>query len=272
MLPIKIGLLDRTGKIPFEEISAVASAIDIQVTRDLGPAWGVAATVEPLPYHRGVPLGVWPAFIVANLPPGEGGFHYTANNQPYAKILNGPGWTVAASHEILEMCVDPSGNLTTTAPAVALSPQGVQTLTDTPQQYLVEICDPCEAEGYSINGIAVSDFILPAFYDANGGNIPRSFKDQIPETCFIIDGGYITWFDVTNNAVMQMVWVGTPKPQIYNLGPLTAGMSLRQFADNHRLTARDISTSGKHPAIAVAAHHATVRNSFATANAANYPE
>ena len=34
--------------------------------------------------------------------------------------------------------------------------------------YLVEACDPCEgnADGYQIQGVLVSDFITPRFYDA----------------------------------------------------------------------------------------------------------
>jgi hypothetical protein len=125
----------------------------------------------PLPALSAVPHGAWPVFLVRSLPPGEGGFHMDRHNQPYAKVIASPdddSWTVDASHEIIEMLVDPYGNRMQSSDSIAISGNDV---VDHPGtfNYLVEACDPCEANNYAydIAGIALSDFITPHFYDAS---------------------------------------------------------------------------------------------------------
>src|ERR1700755_434758 len=112
-LPIRVGLMDTTGTIDAETMTSVAAALNVQVTRDLPQFWDVKATVSYLPGHKAVPQGIWPGQSVKSLPPGEGGFHLTKHNQPYAKVILTPGtlgWTIDASHETLEMLVDSPGN------------------------------------------------------------------------------------------------------------------------------------------------------------------
>jgi hypothetical protein len=110
---IQVGLVDKTKAIDPELMHAVAAALTIQVTRDLPQFWNVQATVTYEPNANKIPAGVWPVFLVKTLPPGEGGFHLDQHNQPYAKVIASPGsdeWTIDASHETLEMLVDPNGN------------------------------------------------------------------------------------------------------------------------------------------------------------------
>src|SRR5579859_715438 len=169
MSVIQVGLVDKTGKLDPDLVQSAAAALNIQVTRDLQFWPAVHATVIFLPNHKKTPSGVWPVQLVANLPAGEGGYHLDKHNQPYANVLaqaGSDGWTVAASHEILEMLVDPFGNRLQTSRSIRIVNGKIQ---DGPSEfaYLVEACDPCEADryGYSIQGIAVSDFLTPRFYD-----------------------------------------------------------------------------------------------------------
>ncbi len=103
--------------------------------------------------------------LVKTLPPGEGGFHLDKHKQPYSKVIASPkseAWTIAASHEVLEMLVDPYGNRLQSS--VAMEIKGKKIVDGTGQYgYLVESCDPCEDDkyGYTINGVVVSDFITP---------------------------------------------------------------------------------------------------------------
>jgi len=123
MLQMKVGLTDETGTIDPEMMAAVAAALNVQVTRDLPQFWPINATISYLPNHRKVPQGVWPVQLVKSLPPGEGGFHTTRHNQPYAKVIataNSDEWTVDASHETIEMLVDPAGNRLQTSTAIAI--------------------------------------------------------------------------------------------------------------------------------------------------------
>jgi len=231
---IQVGLVDKTGKIDKQLLQETAAAISIQITRDLSPIWNVQATLQYLPSPNNIPVGVWPVFLVAKLPPGEGGFHLDKKNQPYAEVIGTPDsddWTIDASHEIVEMLVDPMGNRLQTSRAIEISGNGVKDTTGE-FDYLVEACDPCEANNYaySINGIAVSDFITPHFYDpvaTSGTNY--SFGGNIKAPRQVLPGGYISFVNPQTDDMEQILLLGA-KPQLPHLGPAT-GSSLRVFVD-----------------------------------------
>jgi hypothetical protein len=175
--------------------------------------------------------------LVASLPPGEGGFHTTtSHHQPYAKVIATPDnddWTVDASHEIVEMLVDPAGNRLQTSKSIELVEGQIK---DGPGtfEYLVEACDPCEADNfaYEIDSVAVSDFITPHFYDPTAiAGTRYSFTGAIKAPRQILPGGYISWVDPTSNEVQQLLFVDpNAPPEIRNLGPAT-GLSLREFVE-----------------------------------------
>ena len=236
MSVIQIGLVDTTGVLDAGLVGTVAAALNIQVTRDLPQFWNIQATVQYLPTATRIPAGVWPVLLVTNLPPGEGGFHLDKHHQPFAKVIADPGndgWTIAASHETLEMLVDPYGNRIQSSTAIEVANGKIVDGTGT-FGYLVEACDPCEADnyGYSIQGVAVSDFITPHFYDP----IPTlgtrySFTGAIPSPRQILPGGYISWVDPGTDEWQQLRYLDPNRPPtIVDLGP-PAGRSLREWVD-----------------------------------------
>jgi hypothetical protein len=234
MAVAQVGLVDKTGKIDPQLLQETAASIGIQVTRDLSPIWNVQATVQALPSPNQIPVGVWPVFLVAKLPPDEGGFHSDKRNQPFAEVIatpNSDDWTIDASHEIVEMLVDPAGNRLQTSRAIKIAGAGVEDTTGE-FDYLVEACDPCEGNdfAYSINGIAVSDFITPHFYDpvAESG-VRYSFGGNIKAPRQVLPAGYISFVDPQTENVEQILFLG-PTPQLRNLGPAN-GLSLRVFVD-----------------------------------------
>ena len=143
------------------------------------------------------------------------------------------GWTIAASHEVLEMLVDPYGNRLHSSRSIEIVGNRIK---DGPGQfeYLVEACDPCEADtyGYSINGIAVSDFITPHFYDpVTAAGTRYSFTGAIKSPREILPGGYISWVDQQTEEWQQLQWVDSNEPpKIVDLGPAN-GRSLREWVD-----------------------------------------
>jgi len=234
MSVIQVGLVDTTRKLDAHFVQEVAAALNIQVMRDLPQYWHITATVRALSDPKNIPIGVWPVFLVPKLPPGEGGVHLDKNNQPYSLVIahrDSADWTLDASHEILEMLVDPAGNRMQTSRAIAIKGSSV---TDVPGQfgYLVEACDPCEDAryAYTIAGIAVSDFITPRFYDPVAVSGTRySFTGAITRPRQLLPGGYISFTDPTKDRWEQILWLG-PKPQLRDLGPARGG-SLRAFVD-----------------------------------------
>ena len=276
MLTTKVGLVDTTGTIDTQTMAAAAAALNIQVTRDLPQYWTVNATVAYLPDPHDIPQGVWPVQLVKELPPGEGGFHMTRHNQPYAKVIATPGsneWTVDASHETVEMLVDPNGNRLQTSTSIEIAGRDIRD-GDARFEYLVEACDPCEADPYTyqIDGVRVSDFITPHFYDLEVTPGARySFTGAITRPRQILPGGYITWTDPQTNEMQQILWVDpNGPPQLRNLGP-AAGASLRLFVENK--THYEVRTKRAAPTAAVAAKRATYREhllSAGRARARNY--
>jgi len=244
---IQVGLVDKTKTIDPELMQAVAAALTIQVTRDLPQFWNVQATVTYEPNASKIPAGVWPVFLVKTLPPGEGGFHLDQHNQPYAKVIASPGsdeWTIDASHETLEMLVDPNGNRL--QPSTSIQIENGKIVDGTGQfAYLVEACDPCEADNfaYPIQGVAVSDFLTPHFYDPVVTPGTRySFTGAIKAPRQILAGGYISWVNQQSNEMQQLLWVDPTKaPKIVNLGP-ASGASLREWVDNYMAEAAGKTT------------------------------
>jgi hypothetical protein len=235
---LQVGLVDKTGEINSQLMEATASALNIQVTRDLPQFWNVQASVRYLSSPDKIPAGVWPVFLVKTLPPDEGGFHMDKHNQPYAEVIASPHsdeWTIDASHETVEMLVDPYANRLQNSTSIEVDGEKIEDGTGE-FAYLVEACDPCEADKYTyaIQGIAVSDFLTPHFYDPIVTPGTRySFTGAIKAPRQILPGGYITWVNQEADEVQQLLWVDPSKPPvIQSLGAVPPNLSLREWVDN----------------------------------------
>jgi hypothetical protein len=216
-----IVVIDQTKEVDPNLLSNAAQALNIQVTQHLPKYWsGITANVSSAPSIGALPGNSWPVFLVKSLPPGEGGFHMDKHNQPYAKVIAAPGdpsWTIDASHEIIEMLVDPYGNRMQTSQAIAIQGDGVIDASGT-FDYLVEACDPCEANNfaYDIAGIEVSDFITPDFYDAAArAGTQYSYMGNITRPRQLLKGGYISYIG-SDGQWRQILWVDPSKPPTYN--------------------------------------------------------
>jgi hypothetical protein len=244
MSTIQVGLVDTTGKVDPSLMQAAAAALNLQVMRDLPQFWNVQATVQYLPSPSKIPAGVWPVQLVKSLPPGEGGFHLDKHNQPYAEVIAAPNddsWTIDASHETIEMLIDPSGNRMQSSIAIEIVGKKIQDGTGQ-FNYLVEGCDPCEANnyGYTVQGIVVSDFITPHFYDPVVTQGTRySFTGAVTAPRQILPGGYISFVNQETDEWQQILWVDPSQPpQLNNLGPATGkNKSMREWIDNHMASA-----------------------------------
>ena len=237
MLQVKIVLVDTTGTVKPDAMAAAAEAINVQVTRDLPGYWGVNAAVSYRPDFKSIPQGMWPVQLVKTLPKTGRGFHMTRHNQPYAKVIVTPDsddWTIDASHEVIEMLVDPYGNRLQTSNAIGIE-KGRVIAADGKLEYLVEACDPCEANqyAYSIDGTMVCDFITPSFYDPEViSNARYSFTGAVKAPRQVLPGGYISWVDPHTTEMRQILLVDSDKPKLRNLGRAPKNMSLREFVES----------------------------------------
>jgi hypothetical protein len=247
MLPIKIALISKTPKISFSELSKVATALTMQVQRDVAPIWNVSATVEAV--EQNVPPGYWPIFVLPKLPPGEGGFHQTEHHQPYAEVEHGDAWSLSASHELIEMIVDPSASRLVAGPELKISGGAIVENPGKRVEYLVEACDPCEDQKFSylIEDVIVSDFFTPEYHaPVKSPGARYSFTSAITRPRQVLPGGYISWFDPAAKKIWQIQYFGKPKLKdltkeyLHSLkGHLHS--SLREFVNRHEKKHRPLS-------------------------------
>ena len=225
----QVALVAQTSNIDFDDLTVAAAAIQKQVSRDVGPIWNIDATVDAFATLEDVPLGYWHVLIDDTIPYDAQGIHLNEDNgQPFALIAYSDDWSLTTSHESIEMLVDPSGNRT----VAANSPEPTQGRV----LILVEACDPSEAAkyGYTVNGVLVSDFYTPHFFDpVTAPGVRYSFTGAIKRPVEVLDGGYISWWDPVTKHVFQQFVSGTKK-SVKDQGPLPKGFStLRSFTDSH---------------------------------------
>ena len=185
----KVALINPTndGAVPPATLERYAAALQKQVDNHLAPAWNVRADISVLDAGAVVPQGTSPLNIV-NALAGQAGVHTNDQGQPSAEAVNGDQLSITLSHELLEMLVDPSGTRVTRAPDLDPYSGGQQVA------YLVEVCDPCAVYSYDIDGVPVSDFVLPSFYDPYAtGNV--DFADFLARPLTVPLGCYISWLD-----------------------------------------------------------------------------
>ncbi len=100
---------------------------------------------------------------------------------------NGSSWTATLSHELLEMLADPWINWCATG--------------NDSKIYALEVCDAVEADdlGYDIDGVRVSDFVTPAWFEPTCAD-RLDFKKHVSKELELAElelarGGYISILD-----------------------------------------------------------------------------
>lgn len=218
MLLRHVALVSETQSISFSELSRVSAALQKQAIRDLGPIWNIQATVDAFARLEDVPVGTWPIIIEDDInTPGAAGVHEDRDGQPFALVTSGNGWSLTASHELIEMLVDPFGRRL----AEGQSPKPGQGRV----QFLVEPCDPSEAVQFSylINGVTVSDFYTPKYFSTvhNPANrYSQTGAIKLPRQ--VLKGGYLSWHDPVTDHWFQETFFTGNAPRFRDLGRLTA--------------------------------------------------
>lgn len=241
MLVTQLALVAETPQISASQLNRVAAALQKQAIRDFTPLWQIPATVDAFDKLDDVPVGYWPMIVRDDIgEPGAAGVHMDKDGQPFSLIQYSDSWSLTASHEMLEMLGDPWGNRL----VAGQSPKPDQGVVE----FLVEVADPPEApeNGYTINGLLVSDFFTPNFYDpVTSSGVRYSFSGKLLGPRQILPGGYLSWREPVTDHWWQQVWFDTAKPQFRNLGKLAARAgSLRSAIDSRTKTALRIADSG----------------------------
>jgi len=196
MATIRISIINESKLTATAEVQAAVAALQRQVSEHFAPAWGVDATLTFVAPGTKPAAGSWWLVILDDSDQaGALGYHdLTDEAMPLGKVFvktardSGVKWTITASHELIELLADPAINLTVCA-----------TENNHLVLYAYEICDPCQADqfGYAIDGVAVSDFLFPSWFETfhRSGVVPLDYCGRISAPFAIMPGGYANVLD-----------------------------------------------------------------------------
>lgn len=198
-------------KVSDAQLQCVIRAIRRQIKEDFEPYWSLSATLrlegrsvskpdkqEAVDMRGDAIIYLWDKFDVEDAL----GYHdVNYRGIPFgfvfldiAKKL-GEEWSVTLSHEVLELIGDPEVNLLVAGP----HPDPKENR-DVFHWY--EMCDAVQAESYEIDGVKVSNFLLPLYFtggdEFEGRNdfLGTINKDGSTLKSFGVNpGGYLGFFD-----------------------------------------------------------------------------
>lgn len=204
-----ISVINHTNTISDNELQRVIRAINRQIEQDFEPYWsfGGSLRLEGSIYeeHKGVrTVDMRGDAIVYLLDKvdilGAKGFHEkNYRGVPYGVVFRdtsdelGEDWSVTLSHEALELIGDPEVNLFVAGPHPEERGRTVF--------HWYEMCDAVQDEWYIVDGVKVSNFVLPLYFThheekgsrndflglVKNGKSLRSFG--------VNQGGYVGFYD-----------------------------------------------------------------------------
>lgn len=204
-----ISVINHTsGKVSDEDFQTVIRAVNRQIEEDFAPYWGLGARLrlegrseeKPTEHSLADMRGDAVLYVWDHLDPDAKGYHDKNDRGiPYGFIfldlaaeLAEP-WSVTLSHEALELIGDPENNLFVAGPHPTVRRRRVF--------HWFEMCDAVQDEHYEIDGVKVSNFVLPLYFTSSaerGGRndfLGRSHNGETLQSFGVNPGGYIGFYD-----------------------------------------------------------------------------
>jgi hypothetical protein len=185
------------------DFDALIKAMQVYVDQHVAPVWGTPAKLVKT---RGFRKGAWAMVFFDNADsPGALAYHdLTPDGLPESKVFvkttlkSGDLVSVSASHELVEMLVDPAINMMTTGPHA-------RTI------YAYESADPVEALSFPVNGILMSNFVYPAYFEDfhKPGSMQFDHMSKVKRPFQILRDGYQSifkknrWQEVTGSVAKK---------------------------------------------------------------------
>jgi hypothetical protein len=195
-----IAVVNKSTNVSDHDTSAMVRACSRQLHRDAAPAWGL----QPVPVvfykdEEAVPPGAWLMALLDDADQADTlGWHTEEQGELiYGRVFTNPvlenggsalsgalSVSSVLSHEVLEIYGDPRVNM--------WADNGYGLL------YPLELCDPVESDFYQIelrgyeDGISVSNFVLPDWFDAYASG-PYDYLKRLVAPFTMTDGGYVLY-------------------------------------------------------------------------------
>ena len=194
-----IAIVNQSTLVSDQDAATMTQAIAAQVRLDAAPLWDRSpAAVIFYTKPDDVPVaahGIAVVDTIKDQPAGVLGYHTEDQGGKLWGVVaakpeldNGGkattgDWSVSSvlSHEVLEMFIDPNCNLW------ANDGHG--------KAYSFEVCDPVEAPTYVVNGVSVSNFVTPAWFDplSNPATAQYDKLGKLKAPFSILKGGYVVY-------------------------------------------------------------------------------
>jgi hypothetical protein len=198
------------GAVSDPLLQSAIRAVNRQIAEDFAPYWGFGAQVRLEGKSGRKRRDVDPAdmrgdailYLRKNtdLVDAEGFHDRHFSGIPYGFVFLdlsealGEEWSVTLSHEALELIADPQANLLVRGPHPGDRRRDVF--------HWFEMCDAVQSEAYKIDGVPVSNFVLPLYFTSSNERGGRNdFLGTIPpdgetlRSFSINPGGYIGFYD-----------------------------------------------------------------------------
>jgi hypothetical protein len=205
---MKILVANLSSELDNDELARAVAAVQRQVSEDFAPLWGMDATVRataapsderPNPEINQSDAMLYVAHSEADPNNVQNAVGYHAKNHagvPYGFMFIdvaarvGEPWSVTLSHEVLEAVADPEVNLLVVAPDP-----------DDPKRAVIrpyEVADPVQGDSYSIDNVAVSDFVTPLYFARLADNVytQTDYLESGLVRFGVRAGGYYTYIDL----------------------------------------------------------------------------
>jgi hypothetical protein len=225
---VRIAVVNRSSLLGAGDASRVADALGKQLADDYSPVWGLEAEIVVAARPEAIPATTWQLVILDDSDQANAlGYHeLTKSGAPLGKVFvrsveaSGGEWSVAASHELLEMMADPDINLA----AEGYDPE----IPGSPAFFAYENCDPVEGDTYRIGGVAGSDFVYPAFFELNPP--PHSKFDRLGllgKPFSLRPGGYMSVLPIGKGHAWKQIFGDESRALM--LQPKAGGRRLRRM-------------------------------------------
>lgn len=166
------------------DLDALIAGLQKFVDTSVAPVWGTPAK---LVRSTGFLPDAWAiVFLDTADAPGALAYHdLTPDGFPLSKVFvqtilaDKSSVSVAASHELVEMLVDPAINLWATGPEAGVF-------------YAYESADPVEEESFSIDGIGMTDFVYPSYFESfrKANSTQFDAMKKVTKPFQLLPGGY----------------------------------------------------------------------------------
>ena len=189
---LQIAVINESTTISDNDVRVMIPAFAAQWNNELNDVWGVgAAQFSFVAKNAAPPAGSWWLVFLDNSKQAKDlAYHdLTDEGLPISNVFvktildDNSSVSVAATHELCEMAVDPWLN------SAYQDAQGTF--------WAGEICDPVEDDqyGYEINGVLVTDFVTPDWFGLERPVGDFDFKARTYAVFEVMTGGYAQKWD-----------------------------------------------------------------------------